>query len=297
MSRIRSRRRQAPITLRVVAPLVLGLVVLVAWQLLVGSGRISQTLLPGPDAVWQRLVHDLTQGSLLASTGVTVGEALLGCLIATLVALPLGYLIAGSHLAQAAFFPYLAASQAVPAVALAPLLVIWVGYGLAPIALLCALIVFFPLVLATVLGVRGIDNDVVEAAELDGASGWAMLWAIEAPLARPVLLTGIRNGFTLSVTGAVVGEFVMGGKGLGLVVSVETASADTTGLFATLIVLCTLAVAVHQTLVVVEHLTDPYRLPGDRGSHARTPSQPEEHPLQITSVPRGDTRRIEELVA
>lgn len=297
MSRIRNRRRQAPISLRIVAPLVMGLVVLLGWHLLASSGGIPQTLVPSPDAVGERLVHDLAHGSLLASTGVTVGEALLGCLIATSVALPLGYLIAGSHLAQAAFFPYLAASQAVPAVALAPLLVIWVGYGLVPIALLCALIVFFPLVLATVLGVRGIDNDVVEAAELDGASGWAMLWAIEAPLARPVLLTGIRNGFTLSVTGAVVGEFVMGGKGLGLVVSVETASADTTGLFATLIVLCSLAVAVHQTLVVVEHLTDPYRLPRNQETHDSAAPQAEELPLHIKPVSRGDTTRIEELVA
>lgn len=297
MSRIRSRRQQVPIVLRIVAPLVVGLLVLLVWHLLTSSGRIAPTFVPGPGAVWQRLSHDLVHGSLLASTGVTVGEAVLGCFIATAVALPLGYLIAGSHLAQAAFFPYLAASQAVPAVALAPLLVIWVGYGLVPIALLCALIVFFPLVLATVLGVRGIDPDIVEAAELDGASGWSMLWAIEAPLARPVLLTGIRNGFTLSVTGAVVGEFVMGGKGLGLVVSVETASADTTGLFATLIVLCTLAVAVHQSLVLVEHLTDPYRLSTRRGTAEAPSDRTEEPSVQIPTASRGSATTMEELAA
>ncbi|SER95795.1 NitT/TauT family transport system permease protein [Propionibacterium cyclohexanicum] len=282
---------------RIVAPLVLGLLVLTGWHLLAASQTIASTFLPSPSDVWKRLTHDLVHGSLLASTAVTLGEAAMGCLIATVIALPLGYLIAGSHLAQAAFFPYLAASQAVPAVALAPLLVIWVGYGIVPIALLCALIVFFPLVLATVLGVRGIDPDVVEAAELDGASGWAMLWSIEAPLARPVLLTGIRNGFTLSVTGAVVGEFVMGGKGLGLLVSVESASADTTGLFATLIVLCTLAVAVHQGLVLVEHLTDPYRLPRSRSRTGALPQQVDTLPLSIPAASRGNATQPEELVA
>lgn len=276
--------------------MTLGAVVLAIWQLLATSGRIPAALLPTPHSVGVRLVQDLAQRTLLGPTAVTVGEAVLGCMVATVVALPLGYLIAGSHLAQAALFPYLAASQAIPAVALAPLLVIWVGYGLIPIALLCSLIVFFPLVLSTVLGIRGIDPDVVEAAQLDGASGWSMVWAIEAPLARPVLLTGIRNGFTLSITGAVVGEFVMGGKGLGMVVSVETTSADTTGLFATLIVLCVLAVAVHQALVLVEHLTDPYRLP--RRRNQKFPDDTgDEQPLLTAGAQLGHPTRIEELVA
>lgn len=259
MRTIKAVRAATPLGLRIGAPVVVLVVLLAVWQFVAASGAVPTALLPGPGRVLARLVADLRAGALLHRTLVTIWEAVLGCALATVVALPIGYLIAHLRSADAALSPYLAASQAIPAVALAPLLVIWVGYGLTPIVLLCALLVFFPLVLSTVLGLRTIDDEITEAAELDGASGPAMIVHIEAPMARAAILTGIRNGFTLSITGAVVGEFVMGGKGLGMIVSVESATADTTGLFATLIVLCALAVAIHAALTLVERLTDPYR--------------------------------------
>ncbi|MDO5501496.1 MAG: ABC transporter permease subunit, partial [Propionibacteriaceae bacterium] len=230
---------------RLIAPLLLGALVLLAWQLATASGAVPPTLLPPPGQVFARFAHDVTAGPLLAYAGITILEALLGCLLAALVALPMGYLIARARIAEAAVSPYLAASQAVPAVALAPLLVIWVGYGLLPIMLLCALLVFFPVVLSTVLGLRTIDREVLEAAQLDGAHGLTLLRFIEWPLALPAVLTGLRNGFTLSVTGAVVGELVMGGHGLGMVLSVQSMSVDTTGLFATLVMLCLIASAIY----------------------------------------------------
>lgn len=94
---------------------------------------------------------------------------------------------------------------------------------------------------------------------LDGANRAQLLWHIEWPLARTAALTGLRNGFTLSITGAVVGEFVMGGRGLGMIVAVESATSDTTGLFATIIVLCALAVAIYFILLTIERLADPLR--------------------------------------
>ena len=111
--------------------------------------------------------------------------------------------------------PFLAASQAVPAVALAPMLVLWLGYGLKSVAALCALIVFFPMVVNTALGIRSLDQDILDAARLDGASWRPMLLHIEAPLALPYVLAGLRTALTLSITGAVVGEFVLGDRGLG----------------------------------------------------------------------------------
>lgn len=282
MARSRSTRHSTPLGVRIGAPLALGALLLLAWHLVAAANTVPRTLLPAPGSVWARLMHDMITGDLLSHTAVTIWEAILGCVVATLIALPVGYLVARGGLAEAAISPYLAASQAIPAVALAPLLVIWVGYGLTPIVLLCALIVFFPLLLSTVLGLRSIDHEIVEAAELDGASGWHMIRYIEAPLSRASLLSGIRNGFTLSVTGAVVGEFVMGGTGLGLVVSVQSASADTTGLFSTLIVLCTLATVIYLGLIGVEQLTDPYRIP----RHARHGVVAEAEPdLRLISSP------------
>lgn len=254
----------------VLAPVALGILVLVGWQLATTVGGIPPTFLPSPLAVARRLGVEIAHGSMLTSTAVTIGLAALGCALAAVIALPLGYVIARVRLVRSAVQPYLAASQAIPAVAVAPLLVLWVGYGVPPVVLLCALLVFFPIVLATVLGLRTLDQDVVDAARIDGASGWKLVRHIEVPLASPAIMTGLRNGFTLSITGAVVGELVMGGRGLGMILSVYASSADTTGIFATLVVLSVLAVAIYLALLALERALDPLRPGRARRAH-RTP--------------------------
>ena len=132
-------------------------------------------------------------------------------------------------------------TQAIPAVAIAPLLVLWIGYGLGPVIVLCALIVFFPILISTVIGLRHVDADVVDAARMDGAGGWQLLTQVEFPMALASVLGGVRNGVTLSVTGAIVGEMVMGGGGLGTVLTVQRDSFDTAGMIATVIVLALIA--------------------------------------------------------
>ncbi|MDT3399854.1 ABC transporter permease subunit [Streptomyces sp. B1866] len=185
-------------------------------------------------------------------------EAMAGSGMGVGAALPLGYLIARSRLAAAALQPYVAASQAVPAVAVAPLLTLWLGYGLLPIAVLCALLVFFPVLVNTVLGLRTLDADVLNAARVDGVGGWGLLWHIELPLALPSILAGVRGGLTLSVTGAVVGEFVVGGEGLGQLLSVQRGEADTIGLFSTLVMLALLAAVLYGVVRVAERLVERY---------------------------------------
>ncbi|UFU08287.1 ABC transporter permease [Ruania halotolerans] len=234
----------------VVAPVVLGAAGLLLWELI--AGVTSSRVLPAPTALLQRLIAEFRDGDILTYAGTTLTESLLGCLIALVVALPLGYLIARSRAASAALGPYLAATQAIPAVALAPLIVLWFGYGLLPVALLCALLVFFPIVVNTALGLAGLDEDILGAAQLDGAGRWRMLLHIEAPLAMPSVLAGVRNGFVLSITGAVVGEFVMGGQGLGLLLSIYRDRSDTTGMFATLIVLAACAVGFYLLVRALE---------------------------------------------
>lgn len=194
----------------------------------------------------------LTSGLLLSHAGLTLAEALLGSLIAVLVAVPLGYLVARQPIVNMAASPYIAASQAIPAIAIAPLLVLWIGYGLAPVAILCAITAFFPMLITTVLGVRQLPHDVLEAARLDGANAWQSLWWVEAPLALPSVLAGIRAGVTLSITGAVVGEFTMGGQGLGMLLTLFRDANDTTGMFATLVMLVLLAVALFTALRILE---------------------------------------------
>lgn len=248
---------------RAVSPVALGVLALVVWQLAAHLQLISSVFLPAPSAVAQRLWQGISEGALLSYTWVTFSEALLGSVLGALIAFPLGYLVARDRWTAAALQPYIAGSQALPAVALAPLLVIWVGYGRLPVVLLCSLMVFFPILLATVLGMRTLDRDVLDSARLDGATGWRMLRHVEVPMALPSLLTGLRNGFTLSVTGAVVGEFVMGGSGLGMALSVQANSADTTALFGTLVLLAALAIGIYGLLSLLER-----RLLSDRPTTA-----------------------------
>jgi len=238
----------------VLPPLVFGLALLLVWDIVTRTGVVAEFYLPGPVDLARYFIDQVLHDSLVDYTWETVREALAGSGMGIGVALPLGYLIARSDLAAAALHPYIAASQAVPAVALAPLLALWLGYGLLPIAVLCALLVFFPILVNTVLGLRALDPEVLGAARVDGVGWWGMLWYIELPLALPSILAGVRNGLTLSITGAVVGEFVMGGDGLGQLLSVQRQAADTIGLFSTLVMLALLAAGLYGVVRLVERL-------------------------------------------
>jgi NitT/TauT family transport system permease protein len=229
----------------VIAPVLLGAVLLVGWAAAAGPGSV---LLPTPGAVAARLVSDLSDPSYWTHLAVTLVEAFGGALLGTAVALPLAVIVHRSRWAASAVSPFLGATQAIPAIALAPLLVLWLGYGLVPVIILCALIVFFPILISAVVGLRHVDADVVDAGRIDGASSWRLLLHVELPMALPSILGGVRNGVTLAVTGAIVGEMVMGGSGLGTVLTVQRESVDTAGMFATILVLCVIASAAYAAI-------------------------------------------------
>lgn len=232
---------------RVLAPLLLGVVVVAVWEAAVRLGAVDPFFLPQPMAIVRRVLRDVT-GPNITYAWSTLTAAAIGSLLALSVALPLGVLIAHSAVARVTLEPSIAASQALPAVAVAPLLVLWLGYGLAPVVVLCALMVFFPILVATTHALAHLDPDLVGAARLDGAARWNMLLSIKLPLALPAILTGVRNGFTISITGAIVGEIVTGGRGLGLLLSARAASADTAGIFSTLVLLSAVAITVYAAI-------------------------------------------------
>ncbi len=222
----------------VLAPVLLGVVLLTGWAVTAGPGSV---LLPTPGAVVASLWASLSDPAYWGYVGLTVAEAMGGALLGVVVALPLAVVIHRSRWAAAAADPFLGATQAIPAIALAPLLVLWLGYGLVPVIILCALIVFFPILISAVVGLRHVDPDVVDAGRIDGASSSSLLLHVELPMALPAILGGVRNGVTLAVTGAIVGEMVMGGSGLGTVLTVQRESLDTAGMFATILVLAVIA--------------------------------------------------------
>ncbi|QLQ15171.1 MAG: ABC transporter permease [Micropruina sp.] len=233
---------------RFVAPAFLGLLLIGGWWLTARVSGVSAALLPHPGAVLVRLGELIGSGELWPYLRVTLVEALGGSALGVAVALPLAVLIHRSRWFSDAVQPFLGATQAIPAIALAPLLALWIGYGLWPVMVLCALMVFFPILIAAVLGLRGIDHAIIDAAHMDGAGGADLLFQVEAPLALPSVLAGLKNGFALSVTGAVVGEMVLGGQGLGTILTVQRDAVDTAGMFATILVLCALAATAYSLI-------------------------------------------------
>ncbi|WP_124039425.1 ABC transporter permease [Neoactinobaculum massilliense] len=230
----------------------LGVALILLWWALTASGTIAAGIVPNPVDVVRRIGTSFSAGYMLPAMLTTLGEAAAGCVIAAVVGIPVGYGLAKSPLFSRLVEPYVAVSQAVPAVAVAPLLVIWIGYGFAPITVLCAIMVIFPVIVSTSVGVRGIDHDVLGAARLDGASGWRMARSMEIPLAAPHVLAGLRTGFTLSITGAVVGEMVIGGSGLGMQLTTAQGGADVTGMFAVIILMAVLAAIIYALALMVE---------------------------------------------
>jgi len=223
-------------------PFALGAMLLVAWYIATSSGRINSLILPAPADVFSSLMDGLRSGLYWEHTLITVQESLFGFLLAVAIALPLGYGVAKSRLLAYTLQPYLAAGQAVPAIVIAPFLYLWFGIGTLSVIVVCMLVVLFPMVINTVLGIQTIERELLEAARLEGAVGWSMLTQIEFPLALPAILAAVRTGLTLSITGAIVGEFFCNpDHGLGALVHIALNQYNMAFMFATVIVLAVLA--------------------------------------------------------
>jgi NitT/TauT family transport system permease protein len=225
---------------------------LVAWQMLVQFADYPAYILPTPIQVARKLVVVVSDGTLLFHTGVTLLEVLGGLALGVGVASVLGYALAKSVAIERALSPYLVASQAVPIVAIAPLLVIWFGPGLISKILIGALIVFFPILINTIAGVRDVPADLHDLMRVLHASRWQVFTRLEIPSALPVLLAGLKVGATLSVIGAVVGEFAGASAGLGVMISVADGQYDTARMFVGVLALVALALTLYGAVHLLE---------------------------------------------
>ncbi len=199
-----------------------------------------------------RFLRALLDGSLFFHAGVTLFEILTGLLVGALAATVLGYLVAKSRALERVLSPYLVASQAVPLVAIAPLLVIWFGPGIFSKILICALIVFFPVLVNTVVGVRAVPTALHDLMRSLNATRGQILLKLEIPAALPVFLGGLRVGATLSVIGAVVGELVGADMGLGFLINVGRGQYDTALVFVAIFALVTLALCLYGLVALAE---------------------------------------------
>ena len=228
------------------------LILLVVWMILVLLLDLPEFILPGPALVLRRGWDAILDGSLIFHTAVTLEEVLLGLFIGTLLAIGLGYQLSRSHLLERLVSPFLVASQAIPIVAIAPLLVIWFGPGIFSKILICALIVFFPVLVNTIVGLRAVPESLRDLMRSLHANGAQTLRYLEVPSSLPVFLGGLRIGATLSVIGAVVGEFVGADKGLGFLINVARGQYDTALVFAAVFTLIAMALLLYGMVVIME---------------------------------------------
>lgn len=239
----RRRALQLPVTL-------LGGVAL--WWALTEISGLPAFIFPGPADVWRAFLRVASDGTLALHTWVTLSEVLLGLALGVVVATVLGYALAKSTNLERIMAPYIVASQAIPIVAIAPLLIIWFGPGMLSKVLVSALIVFFPVLVNTIVGVRSVPDELYDLMRSLRAGRWQTFVKLEVPASLPVLIGGLKVGATLSVIGAVVGEFVGADRGLGFLINLARGMYDTPLVFVAIMTLIALALALYGSVNVLE---------------------------------------------
>jgi putative riboflavin transport system permease protein len=249
-----ARRPTAGIEVGVLWPIVAAFAAFVVlWKLVVIVGSLPVFILPPPETVAARFVTAWSDGTIAPHAWTTIVEVVLGFAAGAGSGLVAGYALARSRLVERLLSPYLVAAQAVPILALAPLLALWFGPGLLAKVIICGLIVFFPVAIATMVGIRSIDRGLLELARSFRATRRQVLLTIEIPAALPSILGGLRVGVTLAVVGAIVGEWAGADKGLGVLVNLARGSLfDIPLLFATLVTIALLGIACYLLVVLAE---------------------------------------------
>ena len=196
---------------------------------------------------------------MLSNTWVTLSEVLLGLFSGSCLATLLGYFLARSTSLEKLISPFLVSSQAIPTVAIAPILIIWFGSGMASKVLICALIVFFPVLVNTIIGFRAVPTNLRDLMRSMHASRWQILRYLEIPSALPILFGGLRIGATLSVIGAVVGEFVGSDHGLGFLINLGRGQYDMALVFVAIFTLIILALCLYGLAMMAEKRSMPWK--------------------------------------
>ncbi len=233
---------------------------LLAWKLVTVLTGTPDYILPAPEVVAARGARAIGSGILWPHLWATLAEVVLGFGAGALAAIAVGLALGKSVVVERALSPYIVAAQAIPILALAPLLDIWFGSGLAPRVLVCALIVFFPIAIATMVGIRSTDPQLTELLRSLGATRGDLVGRLEIPSALPVIFGGLRVGVTLAVVGAVVAEWAGASTGLGVLINIaDQGLFDTPLMFVALVWLAVIGLVFHGLVVAVER-----RLVADR---------------------------------
>lgn len=244
-------RRLAALPAAVTFPFVVATILLL-WEGLVRWQEYPAFILPRPLSVGNKLVTLVADGILWKHAQVTLLEIVLGLLLGVSLALILGYLLGKSPLLDRLVSPYIVASQTVPVVAIAPLLVIWFGSGLLSKVLITAIIVFFPTLVSTIVGIRSVDSDLHDMMRSLRATPSQLFFKLELPAALPVIFGGLKLSVILAVVGAVVGEFVGADVGLGFLINLGRGVLDTAMIFVAVFALVVIAQTLYALVAALE---------------------------------------------
>ena len=226
---------------------------LLAWKAIVLATGLEPFILPPPETVASRFVGAWADGTIAPHLLTTLVEVALGFTVGAGLALVAGYALARSAVVERLLSPYLVAAQATPILALAPLFALWFGSGLLGKVVICALIVFFPVAVATMVGIRSVDARLLELGRSLRATRRQILTTLEIPAALPNILGGMRVGVTLAVVGAIVGEWAGADRGLGVLINLARGSLfDTPLMFAALLTIAIVGIALYLVVVAIE---------------------------------------------
>ena len=235
---------------QIVAPLLVLAVGIAFWQWRVEANNTPSWFLPSPRLIGQTLIDD--RRLLADNAWVTLREVLIGFAIALVAGILIAVLIHISEILERAIYPIVIASQAIPLVALAPLLLVWFGYGLTPKVIVTALVAFFPIAVATVDGLRSADRETLNLLRTYGASRVRRFWMVNVPSALPSVFSGARIGISIAVIGAVFGEYVGANSGLGYLMNISAARLQTERVFAAIVILAAMAITLFTLVALLE---------------------------------------------
>ena len=237
-------------------PVVLVIALLAAWWAVTAAGLVAPYILPSPGDTWATAADNV--GYLAQNTWVTTWETLVGFVIAAALGVAMAIVMVYSTSLEKTVYPLILFAQVIPKIAVAPLFIVWLGFGPSPKILVAVLMAFFPIVISGLAGMRSVDPEILELTSTMGASRFKTFLKIRLPASLPQLMSGLKVAATLAVTGAVVGEFVGANEGLGYVILQANGNIDTAMLFAALIIMSALGILLFAIIELAEKLLIPW---------------------------------------
>jgi NitT/TauT family transport system permease protein len=263
----RASKTRRLITSPTLRPVWLVLLLILGWDLTIRVFKIPPYLIPNPASVGKQLVVEWPM--LLRETLPTLYATLGGFALSALIGVPIAMWIAYSRVVESFVYPLLVFSQSIPKVAIAPLFVVWFGFGIVPKVIVAFLLGFFPVVVSTVQGFKSVEGDVIDLARSMGANPFKIFLKFRLPHAMPSIFSGLKVSVTLAVVGAVVGEFVGSNSGLGYVLQKANGTFDLPLMFAALVILSMIGVLLFLAIELVERWLMPWHA-SQRNDHAAT---------------------------